>query len=77
VAKPVARQTGVVKRSGPRRFKFFGETVSELKKVVWLTRREIIYLTALVLVVAGAFGVVLGVLDYGFTRLIDDIFLGR
>jgi len=76
VAKPVARQAGAVKRSGSR-FKFFGETVSELKKVVWMTRREVIYLTALVLIVAGICGVVLGVLDYGFTRLIDDIFLGR
>jgi len=76
VAKPAARQAGAVKRSGSR-FKFFGETVSELKKVVWLTRREVIYLTVMVLVVAGAFGVILGVLDYGFTRLIDDIFLGR
>jgi preprotein translocase SecE subunit len=58
------------------RFRFFGETISELKKVVWLTRREIFYLTALVLIVAGIAGLILGVLDYGFTRLVDGFFLG-
>jgi preprotein translocase SecE subunit len=58
------------------RFRFLGETISELKKVVWLTRREIFYLTALVLIVAGIAGLILGVLDYGFTRLVDGFFLG-
>jgi len=76
VTKPVVRQTGTVKRSGSR-FRFIGETVSELRKVVWLTRREALYLTGLVLVVAGTVGVILAGLDYGFTRLIDGLFLGR
>ena len=65
-----------VQRSGSR-FKFIGETFSELKKVVWLTRREAAYLTFLVLVVAITAGIVLGVLDYGFTKLIDKLLLGR
>ena len=34
------------------RFKFFGEVISELRKVVWLSRREVAYLTFLVVVVA-------------------------
>jgi len=76
VTKPVAHQAGTVKRSGSR-FRFIGETVSELRKVVWLSRREALYLTAMVLVVAGLAGVILGVLDYGFTRLVDGLFLGR
>ena len=59
------------------KFRFIGETISELKKVVWLTRREAIYLTVLVLIVAGIAGLVLGVLDYGFTHLVDGLFLGR
>ena len=63
------------KRSGSR-FKFIGETIAELKKVVWLTRREAIYLTALVLIVAAAIGLLLGAVDYGFTQLVDRIFLG-
>ncbi len=76
MTKAVVHQVGTVKRSGSR-FRFIGETISELRKVVWLTRREALYLTAMVLVVAGVAGVILGVIDYGFTRLIDGLFLGR
>ncbi|MFC1908764.1 preprotein translocase subunit SecE [Chloroflexota bacterium] len=67
----------LTKRGGPRLFRYVGETVNELKKVVWLTRREMAYLTALVLVVAGAAGIVLGLLDYGFTTLVDKVFIGH
>jgi len=59
------------------RFSFIGETIAELKKVVWLTRREVAYLTFLVLIVAIIVGLVLGAFDYGFTRLVDEFFLGR
>ena len=62
-------------RSGSR-FKFIGETIAELKKVVWLTRRQAIYLTALVLALFVMAGIVLGIVDYGFTRLINELFLG-
>ena len=58
------------------RFRFVGKTISELKKVVWLTRRELIYLTTLVLGATIVAGLVLGVVDYGFTRLVSDLFLG-
>ncbi len=58
------------------RFRFVGEIIAELKKVTWLTRREVIYLTFLVLVVTIAVGLILGAFDYGFTRLIDKFFLG-
>ena len=67
----------LTKRGGPRLFRYVGEIANELKKVVWLTRREMAYLTALVLVVAGAAGIVLGLLDYGFTALVDNVFMGR
>jgi len=59
------------------RFRFIGETIAELKKVVWLTRREAIYLTFLVLIIAIAASIILGGIDLGFTRLIDKLFLGR
>ena len=59
------------------RFRFIGETIAELRKVVWLTRREAIYLTFLVLVIAISASIVLGAMDYSFTRLIDELFLGR
>ena len=64
-----------VKRSGPG-FRFFSETLAELKKVVWLTRREIVYLTTLVILVCIAVGLVLGLIDYGFTKLVNSLFLG-
>jgi preprotein translocase subunit SecE len=64
------------KRSGSR-FKFIGETIAELRKVVWLSRREAAYLSALVLIVSLAAGIILGLIDYGFTELVEKIFLGR
>ena len=67
----------IVKRSGFRLFRYVGDIIGELKKVVWLTRREVAYLTVLVIVVAGSAGIVLGLLDYGFTGLIDKLLLGR
>ncbi|HEX73742.1 MAG TPA: preprotein translocase subunit SecE [Dehalococcoidia bacterium] len=59
------------------RFRFIGETIGELRKVVWLTRREAIYLTFLVLVITITASVILGATDYGFSRLIDKLLLGR
>jgi preprotein translocase SecE subunit len=68
------RQTVTAKPRGSR-FRFFGETINELKKVTWLSRRELIYLTTLVLITAVVAGLILGVIDYGFTRLVN-VFLG-
>ncbi len=65
-----------VKRSGSR-FRFISETIAELKKVVWLTKQEAAYLTVLVLIVAIAVGLALGAIDYGFTNLVDKLFIGR
>lgn len=62
-------------KKGSPRFRFIGETVAELKKVVWLTRREAIYLTTLVLIISIAAGLVLGAFDYAFARLVG-LFLG-
>jgi len=72
---PNKRRSTVAKRSS-QRWKFATDTIAELKKVVWLTRREIAYLTGLVLLVAVTMGLVLGVIDYGFTKLVNDLFLG-
>ncbi len=66
---------GVTSKRGPR-FGFITDTIAELKKVVWLSRREVAYLTALVMVVAITTGIILGIIDYGFTRLVNDVFLG-
>ena len=59
-----------------RRFGMVSETIAELKKVVWLSRREVVYLTGLVLIVTVASAVVLGAVDYGFTRLVDALLVG-
>lgn len=64
-------------RNRIRLFNYIGEIINELKKVVWLKPREWAYLTVLVLIVAVVAGIVLGALDYGFTNLIDRVFLGK
>ena len=71
----MTQQTAITQRIGSR-FRFIGEIIAELKKVVWLTRREAAYLTTLVLIVAIIMGLLLGALDYGFTQLVDKLFLG-
>ncbi len=69
------QRSAIAKRKIPR-LRFFGELISELKKVTWLSRRELMYLTGLVLIVTVIMALILGVLDYGFTRLVNDIFIG-
>jgi len=71
----MTQQIAIVKRVTSR-FRFIGEIIAELKKVVWLSRREAAYLTTLVLIVAIIMGLFLGALDYGFTQLVDKVFLG-
>ncbi len=72
-----SKPAGVKASPKPSRFRYFAETVSELKKVVWLTKQETAYLTALVIIVSVAVGLLLGGLDYGFAALIDKVWLGR
>jgi len=65
------------KKKGFRLFNNISEIVNELKKVVWLNRREAAYLTGLVLLVTVIAGIVLGALDFGFSALVDKLFIGR
>ena len=80
--KPAKRRSAVAKRNAPAaaksasRFKFFTDIIAELKKVVWLSREDLLRLSAMVLIVTVIMGLILGVLDYGFSRLVNDIFLG-
>lgn len=57
----------------PSGVRFFGEVVSELRKVTWPTRQETTRLTLLVLVVSVAIGVFLGVIDIAFARLFSVV----
>jgi preprotein translocase SecE subunit len=59
------------------RFGFVTGIYSELKKVVWLTRQEVTYLTIMVLIVTLIAGVVLGLFDYGFSTLVDKLLVVR
>lgn len=70
----VAHHLATTRRS---RFRFIGEIINELKKVVWLSRREVIYLSTLVLVISVIAGLVLGAIDYGFSALVGNVLLGR
>lgn len=62
-------------KKGGSRFGFIGEIIAELKKVVWPTRQEVIRLTIMVLIVCLVVGLILGALDYGFTRLVKEFLL--
>ena len=68
-------QQGTTTKKGFRLFSYIGEIINELKKVVWLSRREVAYLTGLVLLVTIAAGIILGGLDYGFSTLVSKLFL--
>ena len=70
--------SGILRRPSPgearaRRglFQFFGEVISELKKVTWPTREETTRLTLLVIAISIAIGIALGIIDMLFTRMLD------
>ena len=58
------------------RFAVVGDTIGELRKVVWPTRQETTRLTIMVLIVCAVVGLFLGALDYGFAELVAKVFLG-
>ena len=49
---------------------YISETIAELKKVTWLSRRDLLYLSGLVLIVTIVVGVILGIIDFGFSEFI-------
>lgn len=53
--------------------KWWRETIGELRKVAWPTRKEALRLTWIVIIVIVIMGTVLGALDFGFTKLIGLI----
>jgi len=70
-------QPTAAKKKGFRLFSYFGEIINELKKVVWLSRRELAYLTGLVLLVTILAAALLGALDFGFSELVSKVFIGK
>jgi len=73
---PSAKYSGGTAKRIRSRFSFIGETIAELRKVTWLTRREAIYLTGLVLIISIVVGLVLGLIDWGFSGMVN-LLLGR
>ena len=70
-AKPPSQKRGL----RPKWPGFLEDIYSELKKVTWPTRQETAYLTMVVIVVAVAAGVILGVVDVIFNWVIDKVLL--
>ena len=68
-------QHAVTKKRRFRLINGISEVINELKKVVWLTRREAAYLTVLVIIVTITAGIALGALDYGFSELVGRLFV--
>jgi len=56
--------------------RFVTEAAAELRRVTWPTRQETMRLTIMVIAVAGAVGVFLGIIDVVFSRLFD-VLLGN
>jgi len=60
-----------------RIFTFFKETRLEMKKVNWLSRREVLNYTLLVLGVMVVMAMLFGVLDFVFAELLNKLILSR
>ena len=54
---------------------FFRETAGELRKVSWPSRREVVQLTTIVLIVMVLMGAILGITDGG-ARILLNVILG-
>lgn len=52
---------------------FFSEVKSELSKVTWPKREEVVRLTLIVFLVSGIVGVYVGLLDYLFTSILTKV----
>jgi preprotein translocase subunit SecE len=69
--------TSAAKPAGNRFTRPFTGLWAEMKKVVWLSRREVAYLTGIVLLVTFATGIVLGLFDWGFSTAVDKLLIGK
>jgi preprotein translocase subunit SecE len=72
-AKKEVRRTGLFGRIGG----FFREVVSELRKVIWPTRKELITYTTIVIGFVVIMTAIVGLLDYGFGKGIFYAFGGH
>nr|AIE95478.1 hypothetical protein [uncultured marine group II/III euryarchaeote AD1000_66_E09] len=71
--QPVAQSRGhgrLYRWTHPR---YFIEIIDELRKVVWPSREETRNLTTVVIIVAIAVGALLGGVDWGFNRILENV----
>ncbi len=66
----IEKSKASAKRQPNRIQRYIRETVGELRKVNWPTRQEATNLTIIVLIVTFSMSIVLGLLDFIYTRLI-------
>jgi preprotein translocase SecE subunit len=52
---------------------YISDTIAELKKVTWLSRRDLIYLSGMVLLVTVVVAIILGGIDFGFSEAIKRL----
>jgi preprotein translocase subunit SecE len=64
-------------RGGPLswRPRFVMDIISELRKVVWPSRQDVIHLTVVIVIVTLIIGAILGGIDFAFGWLIDNTLL--
>ena len=67
------KKPNIFVRMGRRIAKFFRDYSSEMKKVVWLSRKETTRNSILVTVIVVVTAVVIGLVDAGFTFLIQAL----
>jgi len=67
------KSQAAVKKPGKERFKFVSDIIAELRKVTWPSRAEALRLTGLVIAFTVAVAIILGVIDYGFSKLMNVI----
>lgn len=51
--------------------RFFKEVVGELRKVVWLTRKQLVQNVIAVLAVSLFFGIIIWIADFGFSKILQ------
>ncbi|MGP8079261.1 MAG: preprotein translocase subunit SecE [Dehalococcoidales bacterium] len=68
---PESKPTNVAPKPKNAIANYISETIGELKKVTWLSRRDLLYLSGIVLLVTVVVGIILGSIDYGFSKLIQ------
>lgn len=73
---PDKKQTNFFQRIGNGIKQFFRETVGELRKVSWPTRKEALNLTWIVLLVIGAMTIYLGVILDSLYTMFFRLLLG-